>query len=142
MEITQLNKITDEVMSAFEYLIPQLTSNSEIPSKEDIAEIIEAKNSFVFLAKEKEIIGILTLIIYKIPTGKKAWIEDVVVDSKIRGKGTGRLLVEHAIQFTKEKGISKIDLTSSPSRVAANILYRKMGFDLRDSNVYRLRIIK
>jgi len=142
MKITQLNKITDEVMSAFEYLIPQLTSNSEIPSKEDIAEIIEAENSFIFLAKEKEIIGILTLIIYKIPTGKKAWIEDVVVDSKIRGKGTGRLLVEHAIQFTKEKGISKIDLTSSPSRVAANILYRKMGFDLRDSNVYRLRIIK
>ena len=142
MEIIQLNTITDEVMSAFENLIPQLTSNSEIPSKEDIAEIIEAKNSFVFLAKEKEIIGILTLIIYKIPTGKKAWIEDVVVDSKIRGKGTGRLLVEHAIQFTKEKGISKIDLTSSPSRVAANILYRKMGFDLRDSNVYRLRIIK
>ena len=142
MKIVQLNKVTDEVMFAFKKLIPQLTLNSEIPSREDIAEIIKAKNSYIFLAKEEEIYGILTLIICKIPTGKKASIEDVVVDEKIRGKGIGKLLVNHAIQFAKEKGITKIELTSSPSRVAANILYQKMGFKLRDSNVYRFPVEK
>lgn len=142
MEIIQLNKVTDEVLLAFEKLIPQLTLNSEIPSREDITEIIKIKNSYIFLAKEEEIYGILTLIICKIPTGKKACIEDVVVDEKIRGKGIGRLLVNYAIQFAKEKGITKIELTSSPSRVVANILYQKMGFELRDSNVYRFLVEK
>ena len=140
MKIIQFKKVTDDVMLAFEKLIPQLTLNSEIPSRADITEIINAKNSYIFLAKEKEILGILTLVFCKIPTGKKASIEDVVVDEKIRGKGIGRTLVNHAIQFAKEKGITKIELTSSPSRVAANILYLKMGFELRDTNVYRFPV--
>ena len=94
------------------------------------------------MAKDEEIYGILTLIICKIPTGKKACIEDVVVDEKIRGKGIGRTLVNHVIQFAKEKGITKIELTSGSSRVAANILYRKMGFELRDTNFYRFLVEK
>ena len=142
MEIIKLNIVTDEVMLAFEKLIPQLTLNSNIPSREDITEIIKTKNSYIFLAKKKEVYGILTLVICKIPTGKKACIEDVVVDEGIRGKAIGRLLVNHAIQFAKEKSITKIELTSSPSRVAANILYRKMGFELRDTNVYRFPVEK
>jgi len=142
MEIVQLKKVTEEVMYAFENLIPELNSESEIPTIEYLKEIIDAKDSYIFLAKEEVIIGILTLVCYKIPTGQKAWIEDIAVESKKRGIGVGSLLVNHAIEFAKQKGISKIDLTSKPSRRAANRLYKKLGFKVRETNVYRFHIDK
>jgi len=137
MEIFELKKITEEVLDAFQNLIPQLDTSCKIPTREDLKTIISNENTFVFMAKNDTIFGALTLVIYNIPTGKKAWIEDVVVDKNIRGQGIGAKLIEYAINFSKNIGIEKLDLTSRPSRVAANELYKKLGFELRETNVYR-----
>lgn len=140
MKINQCKEISNEVLQALEKLIPQLNDECEIPSKEFLEQIIHSGNSFLFLAEDEGIIGSLTLILNQVPTGKKAWIEDVVVDEKMRGKGIGKKLIEFAVEFAKNKGILKVDLTSRPERVSANELYKKLGFKRRDTNVYRLEI--
>lgn len=140
MKIYQCKEITEEILQAFNKLIPQLSNNCEIPSQNYLEEIIQSKNSFLFLAKDESIVGSLTLVINQIPTCKKAWIEDVVVDKDSREKGIGKRLIEFAIEFAKNKDILKIDLTSRPERVAANELYKKLGFVKRNTNIYRLEL--
>jgi ribosomal protein S18 acetylase RimI-like enzyme len=141
MRIIQCNEISKEVTGAFEKLIPQLSTDCNIPTKDYLEQIINSSNSFLFLAKGKEIIGTLTLIIHQIPTGKKAWIEDVVVDNSMRGRGIGKKLILFAIEFAQNQEISKIDLTSKPGRIDANELYKKLGFKQRNTNIYRLELI-
>ena len=142
MEIKQLKVVTPEVLSAFEKLIPQLSEKSPILTFEDLAEIINSGNTLIFVAEENgKIIGTLTLIRYRIPTGKKTWIEDVVVDKSMRGKGIGKMLTQFVIDWAKKNDIDKIDLTSSPFRIEANELYRKIGFLKRETNVYRLEVL-
>lgn len=85
----------------------------------------------------EQILGMLTLATFRIPTGKRAWIEDVVVDGRVRGQGAGRQLVEAALAHAKQIGCRTVDLTSRPSRQAANRLYQKCGFQARDTNIYR-----
>ncbi len=142
MKIYQCKEVSDELLKAFEKLIPQLGSDCILPSREYLEEFMLSDSSFLFLAEEEEIIGSLTLIINQIPSCTKAWIEDVVVDKKMRGQSIGKKLIEFAVEFAKNKGISKIDLTSRPERVAANELYKKIGFKKRETNVYRLEIKK
>lgn len=138
MTITALESIDDDVLNAFNNLIPQLSSSSPLPSKKDLETIINSGNTKLFVAEEGDtIVGALTLVFNKIPTGEKAWIEDVVVSENARGKGVGKLLTQFAVDYALEKGISKIDLTSSPERVTANKLYQKLGFQKRITNVYR-----
>ena len=138
MEIKQIKEVTDELVSAMATLVPLLAEKAKTPSFSDLQQITTADGTFFFVAEENGVIlGTLTLVTYRIPTGKKAWIEDVVVEKNGRGKGIGKLLLEHAMQFAAEQGIPKIDLTSNPTRVAANELYKKIGFQLRDTNVYR-----
>ncbi|MDD3787367.1 MAG: GNAT family N-acetyltransferase [Petrimonas sp.] len=138
MEIKQIKEVTDELVSAMATLVPLLAEKAKTPSFSDLQQITTADGTFFFVAEENGVIlGTLTLVTYRIPTGKKAWIEDVVVEKNARGKGIGNLLLEHAMQFAAEQGIPKIDLTSNPTRVAANELYKKIGFQLRDTNVYR-----
>ena len=141
MEIKQLKVVTQEVVRAFQKLMPQLSEIITSPSFEELAGMINSGNTLLFVAEEnEEIIGTLTLVIYRIPSGVKVWIEDVVVDQSMRGKGIGRMLTQYAIGYAKENGMTKIDLTSSPFRIAANELYKKMGFKRRDTNVYRLEL--
>lgn len=141
MEIKQLKEVTPEVILAFQELIPQLSEKNPIPGFDDIAEIIHSGNSLIFVAEENgKIIGTLTLIRYRIPSGMKTWIEDVVVDKKMRGKGIGKRLTQFAIDWAKKNNIEKIDLTSSLFRIEANELYLKIGFRKRDTNVYRLDV--
>ena len=142
MEIFRLTEISEEILIAFRKLIPQLSPDAQIPAKENLEEIIKSENSFLFLARDKEIVGALTLITYRIPTGLKVWIEDVVVDNKMRGKGIGEKLTRYAIDYAIKLGAKRIELTSKPSRIAANEMYKKMGFDKRETNVYRLIIDK
>ncbi|MBT3382377.1 MAG: GNAT family N-acetyltransferase [Prolixibacteraceae bacterium] len=139
MKIYQCIEISAEVIIAFNELIPQLNEESKTPSKDYLDEIINSKNSYIFLAEEEKIVGTLTLIINQMPSGKKAWIEDVVVNSKMRGRGIGEKLIEFAVEFAKKHEISKIDLSSKPERIAANNLYKKLGFKQRETNVYRLK---
>lgn len=139
MHIYQVTHIDQKITDAFAKLIPQLAANAEVPSKEKLELLISSGNSFLFVAEEDgEIIGTYTIGTYLIPTATRVWIEDVVVDKSARGKGIGKQLMQHALEFAKLRGWEKIDLTSRPNRVAANELYKKLGFELRKTNVYRL----
>ena len=141
MKIKRLQEITEKVEEAFQRLIPQLSANCMGPGRDELNSMVHSGNSVLFVAEEDgNIIGTLTLVMYRIPTGIKAWIEDVVVDETMRGKGIGRMLIRHAIDHAKKSGVMKIDLTSVPFRLAANGLNKSMGFARRETNVYRLEL--
>lgn len=140
IEIKQLTEITGETTEAFARLIPQLAPDCKLPTKEELEEITNNPDTFLFVACTPHIVGSLTLIVNRMPTGSKAWIEDVVVDSAARKQNIGEKLVRYAIEFAINMNIKSINLTSTPTRLAANELYKKMGFEKRDTNVYRLRV--
>ena len=130
----------DELVAAFEQLIPQLSSSNPPPSKETLAFIASSEASHLLIAVEDgRIYGSMTLVVFTIPTGVRAWIEDVVVDGDARGKGVGALLNQTALDMAKEMGATTVDLTSRPSREAANRLYKRLGFEARETNVYRYK---
>ncbi|MFV9551454.1 GNAT family N-acetyltransferase [Algibacter sp. PT7-4] len=141
MNIYKLTEVTGQIELAFKNLIPQLSSSCVLPTKKDLEYIVNSENTILFVAEDAGVVlGVLTLVFNRIPTGNKVWIEDVVVDKKARGKGVGKALVNFAIAYTSSKNINSINLTSSPERVAANKLYQKLGFVKRETNVYRLTI--
>ncbi|MBB3024251.1 GNAT family N-acetyltransferase [Trueperella pyogenes] len=128
---------TPELEAAFARLIPQLSSAQPMDI-EQIEQLIAQQAIDLLLYKdEDEIQGMLTLVTFTIPTGVRAWIEDVVVDDAARGKGAGRALVEAACDLATKRGAKTVDLTSRPSREAANRLYQRCGFEARQTNVYR-----
>lgn len=140
--IFEATSVTDELVDAFSELIPQLSSSSPPPTKEALATIIADPNTHLFVAGDDDtIVGSLTLIIFRSPTGVRARIEDVVVAESARGMGIGRLLTDAAIERARTIGAKAIGLTSRPSREAANGLYQAMGFERRETNVYELRLI-
>jgi ribosomal protein S18 acetylase RimI-like enzyme len=127
-----------ELVEAFAVLIPQLSSSSPPPTRDQLTEMIESSVSDVLVARvDGEILGALTLVVFRIPTGLRAWIEDVVVDDRARGKGVGEQLNRFALERARAKGAKTVELTSRPSREAANRLYRRIGFVPRETNVYR-----
>lgn len=129
---------TPDLVEAFARLIPQLSKSSPPPTAAELTEMIESPASDVLVAREDgTILGTLTLVVFRIPTGVRAWIEDVVVDDAARGKGVGDALNRFALELAESKGAKTVDLTSRPSREAANRLYRRIGFTPRDTNVYR-----
>ena len=142
MKIKEVSRISDRVFQSVVRLVPQLNPESELPSRIRLKEILRSEATHLFIAEleNNEIAGILTLVIYEIPTGKRVWIEDVVVEEAHRGEGIGKALMMHAIDFAGSAGAKSIDLTSRPFRKAANKLYSKMGFDRRETNVYRYTI--
>lgn len=127
-----------DVLAACHRLIPQLSSSSAPISAQELEEIIQSDTTVLFAARSgQEIVGLLTLAIFRIPTGVRAWIEDVVVDNQARGKGVGDALNRAALAEAERRGAKTVDLTSRPSREAANRLYQRLGFKQRDTNVYR-----
>jgi len=142
MEIERITEISDEVVDAFNFLVPQLSTSSLIPTREHLAEI--AANESLLIARDPQqggrIVGSLTLVTFRIPTGVRAWIEDVIVDQAQRAKGIGEVLTRAALARAAELGAKTVDLTSRPSREAANRLYQRVGFKLRESNLYRYTI--
>jgi ribosomal protein S18 acetylase RimI-like enzyme len=137
--VTQATTVSDELVAAFARLVPQLSTSAEPPSREQLQEIVASPSATVLLARDDsgQIIGSLTLVIFRTPTGARAWIEDVVVDESARGQGTGEALVAEAIRLASDRGARTVDLTSRPSRESANRLYEKIGFQARETNVYR-----
>lgn len=130
--------VTPEIVAAFERLIPQLSSSNPPPTLDELRQIVDAESTLLLLAEEDGVIvGSLTLALFRIPTGLRAWIEDVVVDGAARGKGVGEALNRFALDEAKRRGATTVDLTSRPSREAANRLYQRLGFVKRDTNVYR-----
>ena len=129
---------TDELVAAFVRLVPQLSKSSPPPSRDELAAMIGSDASDVLVARvDGTIVGTLTLVTFRIPTGVRAWIEDVVVDDSARGHGVGESLNQFALDLARDKGAKTVDLTSRPSREAANRLYQRIGFQPRETNVYR-----
>lgn len=140
MRIYSVTTLSAELANALARLLPQLSSSAAMPTDEYINTMLANENIHLFVAEhEGAIIGMLTLAIVDIPTGRKAWIEDVVVDSKARGLGVGKALVERAKVCAKEVGARKLYLTSNPSRKAAHALYHKCGFEEYDTTVFRVK---
>ena len=135
--IEQAHRVDEELVEALARLLPQLSSSAP-PTAAALAEIVDGGASVIFLARvEGRIVGTLTLVTFRIPTGLKAWIEDVVVDEAARGHGVGDLLNRAALDHARSVGAKAVSLTSRPSRGAANRLYQRIGFKQRDTNVYR-----
>ena len=142
MATTTLSEAThysEPLRAQLQRLLEQLTSAPIALSEERLRAVIDDPSSHLYLLEEGDaVVGMLTLGVYFSPTGSKAWIEDVVVDTSHRGRGYGRQLVAHAIEEAKRLGVEQLMLTSNPARVAANQLYQAMGFEPKATNCYRM----
>ena len=133
--------VTPDLVAAFKKLIPQLSRSNPAPTKTELDDIVASPASDLFVAHlDESIVGTLTLVTFRIPTGIRSWIEDVVVDESARGHGVGEALNHAALDQARRKGAVTVDLTSRPSREAANRLYQRIGFVQRDTNVYRFTL--
>ena len=141
IQITEATEVTPELVAAFERLIPQLSRSNPPPTEDELKAIVTSRASVLLIAvdpdRDGEIVGSLTLVLFRIPTGVRAWIEDVVVDESARGRGVGDALNRFALDRARDAGAKTVDLTSRPSREAANRLYQRIGFEPRETNVYR-----
>jgi ribosomal protein S18 acetylase RimI-like enzyme len=139
MKIKKINRFSERIFEAVLRLLPQVASVADLPTSQYFKGILTSENIHFFIAEleNKQIAGMLTIAIYKIPSGTKVWIEDVVVDEEQRGKGLGKELMLFAINYSKTLGAREIGLTSRPSRIAANKLYQKIGFKQYETNVYK-----
>lgn len=140
-EITIAKQPSEELLDQVNHLLPQLSSSAPAMTLEQLRDFLDSSAITLFVAThEGRTVGMLTLALFPIPTGIRAWIEDVVVDVDARGLGVGALLTTTAVEHAKRHGAVTVDLTSRPAREAANALYRKVGFAQRDTNVYRLTL--
>lgn len=138
-QVSAEHGVNDEVVAAFARLVPQLSS-ARPPTREALAEIARGAVLLVARSADGAIAGALTLTLYRIPTGLQARIDDVVVDRGARGQGLGEALSREAIRRAREAGAVAIGLTSHASRAAANRLYVRLGFERRETNVYKLAL--
>jgi len=141
--VEEARVLTSELVEAFARLVPQLSRSSSPPRESELEEMVNAGGTHVFtarLGRGGPVVGSLTLVVFRIPTGVRAWIEDVVVDESARGRGVGDALSRKALEVAAAAGARTVDLTSRPSREAANRLYQRLGFERRDTNVYRVSL--
>jgi ribosomal protein S18 acetylase RimI-like enzyme len=136
-----LTEVTDEVVEAFARLVPQLSATTVPPDRAALDRIVSSPAATLLIARVGgQIVGTLALVVFPIPTGLRAWIEDVVVDESARGQGIGEALSLEALKLARAAGARTVDLTSRPSRAAAGRLYEKVGFQPRETRVYRYRV--
>lgn len=142
MLIEIVNQADEELYEAFQRLVPQLTNNNPPPSRGDLADLVRDGSSTLMVARNDsgQIVGALNLTIYRVPTGIRSIIEDVIVDNAARGHGIGKALMLQAIEIAREKGANTISLTSNPRREAANRLYLRIGFKKRETNSYQFQL--
>jgi ribosomal protein S18 acetylase RimI-like enzyme len=140
MKIEHVTTSTDELFRALQTLTPQLTANHPPPSRADMDALIAAPGSITLIARHPDetgpIVGAASLVVYRVLTGIRAHLEDVVVDTSARGLGIGEALTREALRIAKDSGADGVALTSNPLRVAANKLYQKIGFKRRETNLY------
>jgi ribosomal protein S18 acetylase RimI-like enzyme len=142
VNVEVLHEVTDEIVKAFARLLPQLSRSAPPLDKAGLARVAGSASNTVLVARSEsgEIVGTLTLAVFPIPTGLRAWIEDVVVDEAARGQGAGAALTQEALRLARELGARTVDLTSRPSREAAGRLYERLGFQRRDTRLYRFTL--
>ncbi|MDD3576630.1 MAG: GNAT family N-acetyltransferase [Halothiobacillus sp.] len=135
-----VTEVTSQFVSEFNALLPELSASAQPVTEFELKNIVTSPCTTLLVAKDEvgAVVGSLTLVVFRIPTGQRVWIEDVVVSSKCRGLGIGEALCNAAIKRAVALGAVSVDLTSRPSRTAANRLYQKLGFTQRETNVYRL----
>ena len=131
-----------DLLAAIRRLLPLLSSSAPAPDAYDLETLVTSPATQLLVARmpDGQIVGTLTLAIFRIPTGVRAWIEDVIVDDQVRGHGIGKALCEEAIHRAHVAGARTVDLTSNPSREAANAMYQALGFEQRETNVYRFSL--
>ncbi len=129
----------EELHAALQHLVPQLSRTNPPPTLEQVRSMLDHDSTTQFVARRDDgsIVGVSTLATFPIPTSIRSWIEDVIVDEASNNQGIGRQLVDAMVARARDLGAKTVDLTSRPSREAANHLYRKAGFEVRDTNVYR-----
>jgi ribosomal protein S18 acetylase RimI-like enzyme len=133
-----LDEVTAETVEAFARLLPQLSGSAPPPDAAALATIVSSPSVTVLVARsEGKIVGSLSLAMFPIPTGLRAWIEDVVVDESARGQGAGSVLTQEALRLARQAGARTVDLTTRPSREAAGRLYERAGFAQRETRLYR-----
>ncbi len=141
MKIVEVTTVTPEIVESISRLIPQLSKSAPIPTTKHLQNLLASSTAQLLVARDPNqndrIVGTLTLVLYRIPTGVRAWIEDVVVDESARRRGAGELLCRTAIDRARSAGARNVDLTSRSERQAANRLYQRLGFSLRETNLYR-----
>ncbi|HEY1777474.1 MAG TPA: GNAT family N-acetyltransferase [Solirubrobacteraceae bacterium] len=139
MRIEEATTASEELLAALAGLVAQLSSSAPAPDERRMREIVDSPASRLLLARDEAgtVLGMLTLALFPIPTGVRAWIEDVVIDERARGHGIASALTQAALSLAAEQGARTVDLTSRPDRDAANRLYAKLGFQRRETNVYR-----
>jgi ribosomal protein S18 acetylase RimI-like enzyme len=143
VDVEVVRDVTDDVANAFGRLLPQLSRSAAPLDADALRALVAWPGNRVLVARvDGRITGTLTLVVFPIPSGLRAWIEDVVVDEAARGQGVGAALTREAVRLARADGARTVDLTSRPSRVAANRLYERLGFQLRDSKVYRLSTVE
>lgn len=144
MHIELVSDLADEVFESVKRLVPELGAHKPLPTHEELMALIDSDASQLWVARESNehslIVGMLTLTIYRVPTGIRSIVEDVAVDSNYRRHGIARALMETAIQFAREAGAEGVALTSNPQREAANLLYQSMGFERRNTNAYMYKL--
>ena len=142
IDYVHVERVDADVLAAFRRLLPQLSSSAAALTAEDLTSVISMPGTTVFIARERDgnrrIVGTLTLVTFRTPTGIRAWIEDVVVDEAARGLGIGEALTRTGIEMARTLGVRTVELTSRPSREAANRLYQRIGFERRNTNLYRI----
>lgn len=139
MKVEIATTLTPAIVDAVDRLVPQLSRSNPPPTVEELGDIVSspATDLFIALADDGTIVGMSTLAVFRIPTGQRAWIEDVVVDESATRQGIGVALTQAMLDRAAERGCVTVDLTSRPSREAANRLYQRLGFTLRETNLYR-----
>jgi ribosomal protein S18 acetylase RimI-like enzyme len=142
MQLELATQADERLFQAFQRLVPQLTQNNPPPTLEQLSALVRDPATTLVLARDEkdEIVGALSLAVYRVPTGIRSVIEDVIVDGSLRGRGIGEALMRRAVDLAREKGAAHISLTSNPLREAANRLYLRMGFKKRETNCYQLKL--
>lgn len=136
----EIEDLKPDYLEAINRLIAQLSTSSHTFTEAELNSLVASPQSHLYaLEYDEKIIGMVTLCIYQCPTGRKAWIEDVVVDQNHRGKGYGKLMVRKAMEECQNRGNVTLMLTSRPSRIVANQLYQSLGFEKRETNVYKMK---
>ena len=139
-EIIEIKSFSQEIYQFICKLTKQLSPKAVVPSEEDFCKMLEDSGFHLFVIQNDNglPVGMLTVVIYQTPSGRKAWIEDVVVDERVRGQGYGKMLMRHSIDYCGNTGANTISLTSNPSRIEANKMYQSLGFHIYETNVYKI----
>lgn len=161
LRVSAADDVTDDLLSAIHHLVPQLSSSARLPSRAETEQILTSDATTLLIARDgtvagvegdsgadvadgngsgEPIVGMLTLVTFRLPTGVRAWVEDVVVDAAARRRGVAEALLQAALELARTRGAQTVDLTSRPSREAANRLYQRTGFEQRLTNVYRFTV--